>query len=298
MIKGSASLARRLGLSLLLISITVIAFGTSVPEFVVNIFSDLRGVHDLAIGNIIGSNIVNILLILGVAASIGAIKLSNKAVKAEIPFALFVMLLFFLLANDGFLRGEIDGMFSRKDGMILLATFALFIYYTFVLFRTGRGRKPAEVHIFPTWLSVGMVVFGIFCLYFGGTVLIDNALLLSRVLGLSNAFAGLMIVSLGTSLPELAVATVAAAQRRTDVVVGSVIGSNIANVLWIVGFTSTLMPFEFNLQMNVDIIVGIAATALLLVIAFTGHKQVITKKEGRIMIGCYLVYLVYLIWRG
>jgi len=298
LIKGASSIARRFGLSLLVISITVIAFGTSVPEFVVNIFSDLKGVHDLAIGNIIGSNIVNVLLILGVAASISKIKLSNKAVKAEIPFALFVMLLFFLLANDGFLAGEIDGMFSRKDGMILLATFFLFIYYTFVLFQTGRGRKPAEVCVYPTWLSLLMVVFGIFCLYFGGTILIDNALLLSRVLGLSNAFAGLMIVSLGTSLPELAVATVAASQRRADVVVGSIIGSNIANVLWIVGFTSTLMPFEFNLQMNTDIIVGIAATALLLIIALTGHKKVITKNEGRIMVVCYLLYLVYLIWRG
>lgn len=298
LIKGASSVARKLGLSLLVISLTVIAFGTSLPEFVVSLFSDLQNIPDLAIGNIVGSNIINILLILGLAATVTNIKLSNKAVKAEIPFALFVMLLLFLLANDGFLVNEIDSMFSRKDGMILLATLFLFIYYTFILFKSGRGRKPAEVAVYPVWLSVMMVIFGIFCLYYGGTLLIDNSLILAHALGLSNAFTGLMMVSLGTSLPELAVAMVAASQKKTDVVVGSVIGSNIGNVLWIVGFTSLLKPFEFNLQMNIDIIVGVAATALLLVIAFVGDKKVITKNEGRVMVGLYLVYLIYLIWRG
>jgi len=298
LIKGASSLARRLGLSLLVISLTVIAFGTSLPEFVVSLFSDLRSIPDLAIGNIIGSNIVNILLILGLSASIGNIKLNNKAVKAEIPFALFVMLLLFLLANDAFVAGEIDGMFSRKDGMILLAALFLFIYYTFILFQTGRGRKPTEVAVYPWWLSGGMMIFGIFCLYYGGTLLIDNSLLLARVLGLSNAFTGLMIVSLGTSLPELAVAMVAASQKKTDVVVGSVVGSNIGNVLWIVGITSLIKPFEYNLQMNIDIIVAIGATALLLVFAFAGNKKVITRNEGWVMIGLYLIYLIYLVWRG
>ena len=300
LVRGSASMARKMGVKPLVIGLTVVAFGTSTPELVVNIFSAIRGTADIAIGNIIGSNIANILLILGICGMIRALKVSSSTVWKEIPLALLAGLLVFVLGNDALLDGKLFNVnyLSRTDGFALIAFFALFLYYTFGMAKADSGSGSEDVKTYSWPISLLYTLGGLVLLVFGGKLLVDNAVILARLAGLSEALIGLTIVAVGTSLPELITSVIATIHGHDDIAVGNIIGSNIFNVFWILGLTATLLPLPFNAAVNFDVIFNIFTTVLLFAFMFVHSKHRLNRWQGLIMVLTYVGYVAYLINRG
>lgn len=303
MVDGSASVAKKFGLSSLLIGLTVIAFGTSAPELIVNIFASISGSSDIGMGNIIGSNISNILLILGITAIICNLKIDDSIVKKQIPFSLLATLVLFVLINSTMIDGfGWDGL-SRSGGLILIFFFIIFLYYTFSLLKNDKNNKNdesegEEIKEMKTGKSIFFILGGIVALFIGGKVIVDNATALALTAGLSEGFIGLTIVALGTSLPELAASVVAARKKQVQMAIGNIIGSNIFNLLWVLGFSAVIRPIEYNAAMNFDILFLLAISTLLLLLIFLGKKLNLAKKEGYILVFLYIVYIVFISIRG
>ncbi|HLD21755.1 MAG TPA: calcium/sodium antiporter [Patescibacteria group bacterium] len=299
LVRGSSSLASKMHISPLVIGLTIVAFGTSAPELIVNIFSATAGTTDLAIGNIIGSNIANILLIVGISASIFPLVVKRSTVWKEIPFALLAIVLVFVMANDALFDRVPFNILTRTDGITFMSLFIIFMYYIFSLMRSEAQNEAVEkVKEYSTGLSVLFSIVGIGALFFGGKLLVDNATELALIAGLSESLIGLTVVAIGTSLPELATSIIAALHKHSDIAVGNVVGSNIFNVLWILGLTSTITPLPFNIQANIDVGVCIAATVLLFLAMFVGKKHRVDRWQGIIFILLYIGYTAYLIQRG
>ncbi len=297
LVKGSASLAKKWGIPVLVIGLTVVAFGTSMPELIVNVFSAVKGATDIAVGNIIGSNIVNILLILGISAVIYPLTVKDSTAWKEIPFALLAGIMVYFMGNDILFDGFSNNSLTRTDGLALLSVFAIFLYYVFGLAKTGK-IEPEEIEVFGWAKSFLFLFAGIFLLFIGGKLLVDNAVILARLAGMSEALIGLTIVAIGTSLPELVTSAVAAYHKHSDIAIGNIVGSNIFNILWILGITSTIKPLPFNGGINFDIISMILVTILLFVFLFIGTKKKIDRWQGIIFILLYFAYIAYLITRG
>ncbi|MCF6277047.1 MAG: calcium/sodium antiporter [Candidatus Magasanikbacteria bacterium] len=296
LVRGSASIAKRLKVSQLVIGLTVVAFGTSAPELVVNIFSALNNSPDLAIGNIVGSNISNILLILGIAAIIYPLQVSKGTVWKEIPLSLLAVILLFIFGNDALLDGSLTNVLSRADGLAFMAFFIIFLYYTFGISKI-EGEK--EVIHTSSWLnSVLMVLAGIVGLGFGGQLLVKNAIILAQIAGMSESLIGLTIVAIGTSLPELVTAVIAVLHKNDDMAIGNVVGSNIFNIFWILGLTAAIKPLAFNIAADIDLLVNIGATLLLFLFLFSGERRKINRQQGVIFVILYIIYIIYLINRG
>lgn len=297
LVDGAGSLAKRLGVSDLIIGLTVVSFGTSAPELIVNIIASLKGASEVGIGNIIGSNVANILLILGVAAIIYPLKIKRELTWKQIPLNFLSVLVLFFLANDVLLDHQSSSVLSRIDGLILMSFFAIFLYYTAHLAFTeknGIEKSPSR----PLWLSFVMIIAGLICLTYGGQWVVDGAVTIARYLGLSESFIGLTIVAVGTSLPELATSAVAAYKHNTDIAVGNVVGSNIFNVFWVLGLSATIRPFPVNAAANTDILVLLGATVLLFIFSFTGGHHKITRAEGFQFLLAYVAYIIFLVIRG
>jgi len=297
LVDGASSLAKRVGISDLIIGLTVVSFGTSAPELVVNLIAALDGSGDIAVGSIVGSNISNILLILGVSAMIHPLKVKSQTTWKEIPLNLLAAVVLFLVANDVLIDGAGTSALTRSDGLILVSFFAIFLYYTFDLARKEKNdadKAPKR----PVWLSLVMLVVGIAGLTFGGQWVVSSAETIAESFGLSEAFIGLTIVALGTSLPELATSAVAAYRRNTDIAIGNVVGSNIFNIFWVLGISSAIRPIDFSPELNTDILIFIGATLLLFIFSFTGGHHKVTRKEGVQFLIAYAVYFVFLILRA
>ncbi|KKP59138.1 MAG: Na+/Ca+ antiporter, CaCA family [Candidatus Magasanikbacteria bacterium GW2011_GWC2_34_16] len=296
LVRGSASIAKKAGISPLVIGLTVVAFGTSAPELVVNLISAFKGSADIAIGNVVGSNIANILLILGVATIVYPLSVKKSTVWKEIPFALLAVLLIFTMGNDAFFDGSSFNAITRTDGFSLIAIFAIFMFYAFGIAKTEGSAEDVKTY---SWrLSSFLTISGLILLFIGGKVLVDNAVILARLAGLSESLIGLTIVAIGTSLPELATSIVAAYHHQNDIAIGNIIGSNIFNVFWILGVTSTILQIPFSPSINIDILVSIFATLLLLVFIFVGSRHKLNRWQGVIFILLYISYIAYLIHRG
>lgn len=297
LVRGSASMAKKLGISSLVIGLTVVAFGTSMPELVVNMVSAFKGTADIAIGNIVGSNIANILLILGIAAMIYPLKVSGSTVWKEIPFAVLALALVFIMGNDALVDGMNFNILSRTDGLLLISVFIIFMFYIVSLARKGEVKEE-KVTLYSWPLSIVFTLVGLGLLCFGGKILVDNAVILATLAGLSQAFIGLTIVAVGTSLPELATSVVAAIHKHDDIAVGNIVGSNIFNVFWILGLTATLMPLPFNPAASFDVLVGVAVSLLLFFFMFVSTKHKIDRWQGAAFLALYVGYIVYLVDRG
>jgi cation:H+ antiporter len=297
LVRGSASLARRWGISSLVVGLTVVAFGTSAPELIVNLISAFKGATDLAIGNIIGSNISNIFLILGVTAIIYPLRVHHNTVWKEIPFALLGVVLLILMANDTLFDGSLTNIVGRTDGFALIAIFIIFMYYVFAISKSDT-TKPEPVKQYKLGVSLLLALLGLVGLFLGGKWLVDGAVILARLAGLSESLIGLTIVAIGTSLPELATSIIAAYHKHVDMAVGNIVGSNIFNIFWVVGLTSTIRPLPFNLAANLDVLVAIVATALLFIFMFLGKRHHLSRQQGVLFTCIYITYLVYLIFRG
>lgn len=297
LVRGSASMAKKWGVSSLVIGLTIVAFGTSTPELVVNMFSAVRGSTDIAIGNIIGSNIANILLILGISAIVYPLSVKKSTVTREIPFALLGMILVFTMGNDMFFDGTGFNAITRTDGFSLMAIFIIFLFYIFGLAKKGEVEEE-EVKVYSWPKSILFTIAGLALLVLGGQLLVDNAIILARLAGLSEALIGLTIVAIGTSLPELATSVVAAYHKHVDIAIGNIVGSNIFNVFWILGLTGTMLQMPFNPNVNIDILVGIGATVLLFIFMFIGTKRKLNRWQGVMFLLLYIAYTFYLINRG
>lgn len=288
---GASSIARRLGMSDLVVGLTIVAFGTSAPELVISLISAIQGSSELAIGNVVGSNIFNVLVIIGVTALVRPIKVGKGLMLNEIP--LVVLSAVVLLAIG--LQPEVN----RTDGILLLCFFAIFMRY--VLSQATQSEAPvaeakeAKTVEMPLWKAGVWVVLGLGCLVFGGDRFVAGASGVARALGVGEAIIGLTIVAMGTSLPELAASVVAARKGHPDMALGNVIGSNIFNIFFVLGVSSTVAPLPFGGITSVDLSVLLGACVLFWVFGRVIGNKVITRLEGGIMVACYLAYTLWLI---
>jgi cation:H+ antiporter len=297
LVDGASSVGRKLDISDLVIGLTVVAFGTSLPELFVNIFASIKGNTDIAIGNVLGSNIANIFLILGVSAAIFPLAVGKGTVWKEIPLSLLAALLLGVMANDRLIdKGDISAL-TRIDGLVFLAFFIIFIYYSFGIVKKFEGidshLPQKEYGLLKSSLKIvtGLVGLGV-----GGNWIVDAAVLIASRLGVSQSLIGLTIVAVGTSLPELATSAVAAYKKNAEIAVGNIIGSNIFNIFFVLGLSSIIKPLPFNPGSNIDIGVVILASLLLFLWMFTGKKHSLDRWEGVIFLilyGGYIIFLVY-----
>ena len=298
-VDGAAGLARRLGVSDLAIGLTVVAFGTSAPELFVNLLAAAQGTTQIALGNIVGSNIANVLLIVGLAALLRPLAVTRSMVWREIPFALLAALVLAVMASDRLLDRGSASVVSRSDGVVLLGFFAVFLYYTASIARQ-RSELPVPPAM-PGELSIRgalvRIVAGLVGLVLGGQWIVNGAVALARTLAVPETAIGLTIVAVGTSLPELATSVVAARKNNPDIAVGNVVGSNIFNVFFVLGVSATIRPLPVEPGQAIDLAVMVGATMLLFAAMFTGGRHRVDRWEGGVLLALYACYLGAVIYR-
>lgn len=296
LVGGSSSIAKKFNISNLAIGLTVVALGTSTPELIVSVISAINGKSDAAFGNIIGSNNFNLLFILGVSGLIYPLVVQRNTIKYEVPISLMAASVMLLLVNDQFFTKGASMELSRGESMILLIGFGLFLLY---VYRSMSGAtdldEGGKIKIYSTWISIGLVIAGLAMLVGGGKLVVDNAIAIAHHAGLSERIIGLTILAAGTSLPELATSAVAAYRKNTDIAIGNVVGSNIFNVLFILGTTGLIHPVSYNKALNFDVYILMASTVLLMVFMFTLGRRQLDRWEAFILLAGYVTYTIFLI---
>lgn len=296
LVGGSSSIAKKFNISNLAIGLTVVALGTSTPELIVSVISAINGKSDAAFGNIIGSNNFNLLFILGVSGLIYPLVVQRNTIKYEVPISLMAASVMLLLVNDQFFTKGASMELSRGESMILLIGFGLFLLY---VYRSMSGAtdldEGGKIKIYSTWISIGLVIAGLAMLVGGGKLVVDNAIAIAHHAGLSERIIGLTILAAGTSLPELATSSVAAYRKNTDIAIGNVVGSNIFNVLFILGTTGLIHPVSYNKALNFDVYILMASTVLLMVFMFTMGRRQLDRWEAFILLAGYVTYTIFLI---
>ena len=283
--EGAATLARRVNIPEIVIGLTIVAAGTSAPELFVSIVSALKDTPDLAVGNVVGSNTMNSMLIVGCAAMVAPMTISRSTVKKDIPFSIAASILLLLLTLNSFL--------GRFDGILLLAGFAVFMIYSLRQAKNGQDAAPTEEKQLNPWLSVLYIALGLVGLVIGSNLFVDHASSLALALGISEGVVGLTVVAGGTSLPELATSVVAARKGQSAIAIGNVIGSNVFNILLILGLTATISPLQIEGITTIDMAVMLLSVVLVWLFSFT--RYTVERWEGAVLVGGYLVYLAWLI---
>ncbi len=299
LVSGASSLAKRFNVSDIAIGLTVVAMGTSAPELVVNIISGSSGHNEVVYGNIIGSNIFNMFLILGIAAVIYPITVQKNALWKEVPYSLLATIVFFVLVNDVMFLDKGENALSLTDSFILLIMFGLFLLYIFLNMKnTGDIEGVEDIVIFSNLKTSILVIAGIGGLSIGGKVIVDNAVAVAHHFDVSEKLIGLTILAAGTSLPELATTAVAAFQKKSDLAVGNIVGSNIFNLLLVLGLTGfTSAPLVYDAVLNTDLILIMIGTLMLFVFMFTLDKYKIDRVEGALYLVGFVGYTYYLFLR-
>jgi len=295
LVEGSSSLAKKLRVSEIVIGLTVVAFGTSAPELAINVIAAARGSVDIAFGNIVGSNLINILVILGISGLIFPLKVQKNTVWKEIPFLLFSSVLVFLLANDSLLWGRTESVLSRIDSLILLSGFAFFSIYVFMISRVRADSAP-EIRTRSVRASVLLSLTGLAALLIGGKLAVDSAVALARTFGISEHIIAVTVIALGTSLPELFTSAVAAFKRRIDLAIGNIVGSCIFNALLVLGLTGLIRPMQYSYTLNLDMLFLLLASGLLFLAMFTGRRRVLDRWESGVFLVIYAAYLFMLLF--
>ena len=296
LVTGASRIAKILKVSDLVIGLTVVAFGTSFPELFVNIFASMGGSSGIAVGNVLGSNIFNILLILGISAAIFPLKVGQGTIWKEIPLTLLAAILVGILANDKIIDGSANSALTRIDGLVLLSFFVIFLYYIFGIIKPSDifdVTKPAEEHSLKS--SIFLIAGGLLCLVLGSRWVVGGAVKLALSFGISESVIGLTIVAAGTSFPELATSAVAAYKKNADIAVGNIVGSNIFNIFFILGISSVVKPLPFQPKDNRDIAVTIISSLLLFLCMFSGKKRLIDRWEGIVFVLIYIAYVTFLV---
>ncbi|MBC5686447.1 calcium/sodium antiporter [Roseburia sp. NSJ-9] len=284
-VDGASGLARKLGIPQLVIGLTIVAMGTSLPEAAVSISAALRGNAEITIGNIVGSNILNILIILGVTALIATLKVADSTVRYEIPFMIVVT---FVLLWLGYTGGQV----TRLEGIILWVLFLLYLRYLYMMAKKGK-EEEREAEQLSTAKIIGLILAGVVMIAAGSNFAVEGASNLAKALGISQRFIGLTIVAFGTSLPELVTSVSAARKHNADIAIGNIVGSNIFNILFIVGTTALITPVTFASGFVVDTLIA-AAVGILLFVCVARTKE-LRKKAGIVMLLAYILYFLYLL---
>ncbi|MBQ7433122.1 MAG: calcium/sodium antiporter [Lachnospiraceae bacterium] len=283
-VDGAAGIARRFGIPQLIIGLTIVSMGTSAPEAAVSISAVLKGSADITIGNVAGSNIMNVLVILGITGLITAVKVADSTIRYEIPFMVFVSILLMAFGYTG-------NMITFAEGCILWAAFLVYLGYLFVMAKKGvldeEDGKPA-----PVWKLLLLTVIGVVLILLGSDITVDAATAIATALGMSTRFIGLTIVALGTSLPELVTSVTAAMKKQADIAIGNIVGSNIFNILFVVGTTALIRPIPFQPSFLVDMLVAVIAGVLLWLCVVRQKK--LTRIGGIVFLVGYAAYFVYL----
>ena len=303
LVNGASSLAKRFNVSDIAIGLTVVAMGTSAPELVVNIISGSvqdggSGANEVVFGNIIGSNIFNIFLILGISAIIYPLTVERNALWKEVPYSLLATFIFFILVNDALFFDTTTNSLDVKDGIILLVMFVLFLVYIFMNLSRNPEAEMEDIELHGSLKTTIMIVVGIVGLVFGGNLIVDNAVTIAKFYEVSDKMIGLTILAAGTSLPELATSAVAAFHKKSDLAVGNIVGSNIFNLLLVLGSTAIVhAPLVFTPSLNTDLYIVMAGTLMLFIFMFTLNKYKLDRAEGGMYLVGFLIYSYYLFVR-
>lgn len=298
---GSSAVARRMGISDLVVGLTVVAFGTSTPELAIGIISAIQGNAELAVGNTVGSNIFNILAIIGITSIVRPIKVEKSIMTNEIPLVILSSIVLIVMANGPLLDGDPSAIITRIDGIILLLFFTIFMRYTFAQARTkGNNDDPAAQKAtkrpsLSMWRSILFIIGGLAALVFGGDLFVDGASEIARRFGVSDAVIGLTIVAVGTSLPELAASVTAAVKGMPGLAIGNVIGSNIFNIFLVLGSAATIAPLPLGNVTNIDLGVLLFSSLLFWVFGQFFKTRTFTRAEGVFMAACYIGYMIWLV---
>ena len=296
LVNGASSAAKKYGISNLAIGLTVVAFGTSMPELIVSLLAAVNGKNDASFGNVIGSNNFNVLFILGIAGIIYPLAVQRNTVKYEVPMSLLAAAVLYLLVNDVLIWNADSNTLSRLDSLILLLFFGGFMLYIYrTMTNTSEVEEGDAIKIYSMPVSLGLIALGLIMLIGGGKMVVDSAISIAQYFGLSERLIGLTILAAGTSLPELATSAVAAYRKNTDIAIGNVVGSNIFNIFFILGITGSILPISYNPTLNFDIYVQLASAILLMIFMFTLGQRKLDRWEAFIFLIGYIVYTVVLV---
>ncbi|KGJ48704.1 sodium:proton exchanger [Clostridium sp. NCR] len=294
---GASSIAKALNIPTIIIGLTIVAFGTSAPEAAVSISAAMKGQNDIAIANVVGSNIFNILFVLGISAIIAPVKVQKTTIIKEFPFALLASLVLLILSHDIKFQGYNENALTRSDGLMLFALFSIFMYYLLEMALSSKEEMDVEQGSsrYPIAKSILLSIGGIIGIIIGGNLVVDSATNIAIDLGMSENLVGLTIVSIGTSLPELVTSVVAARKGESDIAMGNIIGSNIFNILFVLGASSIIHTIHVQPIVFVDMIIMLIVTGITYVFAIS--KKQVNRFEGIILTATYIAYMIFIIIR-
>ena len=295
MVEGASALAKKFNISNLAIGLTIVAFGTSAPELVVNSFAAADGYSDIVFGNVIGSNNFNLFIILGITGLVTPLAVQSSTAWKEIPISLFAVIILFFMLNDQIIFPQQSGILSRLDGFILLFCFLAFLFYVYKQLKNDTALAEESIQLFSPLKTTIFILGGLAGLVLGGQLVVSNAIEIAENLGISQKIIGLTVVAAGTSLPELATSLVAASKKNADIAVGNIIGSNIFNIFLILSTASLIKPIAFNLNFNQDLYILAGGTLFLLLAMITGKRRRLDRWEALILLVAYLGYTTYLV---
>lgn len=299
-VEGSAGIADKFGVPQLVIGLTIVAMGTSAPEAAVSISAAFKGNADITIGNVVGSNILNVLIILGVTAVIINVAIQTSTIKIELPYMIFISAVMLVLGFTGVKSADADASFFNKsgyitriEGVILWILFIAYLTYLFIMAKKNKSEEE-DVKKQPMWKLILFGIIGLVLIVLGSDVTVDAASKIAEFFGMSERFIGLTVVALGTSLPELFTSVTAARKGKADIAIGNIVGSNIFNILFVVGTTALITPVKFQYKFIVDTVVSVVAGIVLLLSVLNKDKQ-LKRPAGIIMLLCYAGYFTYLV---
>lgn len=296
LVDGASKLAQRLRISELVIGLVIVAFGTSMPEFVVSLSASLKDANDIAIANVVGSNIFNLLLILGIAGIIFPMTVNKSIIQVDLPTSVLGAL---ILLGAGLLAPMASSPYTISWGEGLLMLIVFIIYMSYVVIMAMKDRKQSvgtETKHINVWWAIALIIVGLICLVFGGNLLVDNAIKLARFWGMSEKFIGITIVAMGTSLPELATSVVAAVKRKNDIAIANVVGSNIFNILFIIPICSFFNPVTYSVKFNYDIMFLVAASVIFWLFTFKSRQQ--GRACSVVLLLLYVLFTIYTVMQG
>lgn len=306
---GASALAKRFNIPNIVIGLTIVAFGTSAPELAVSVSSALKGSADIAVGNVVGSNIFNALMIVGCTAMFAPIVVQRNTLLKEIPLCILASVALLVMGNDVLLDRAVENVIGITDGLILLCFMAIFLSYTFAIAKKasqplspeegGSGsttEEETEIKDMPLWRSLLYIVGGLAGLIWGGQLFVDGASGVARSLGVSESVIGLTLVAGGTSLPELATSIVAALKKNPEIAIGNVVGSNLFNIFFVLGCSASITPLHLTGITNLDLLVLVGSSILLWLFGVFFGKRTITRVEGGVLMACYVGYTAWLIY--
>jgi cation:H+ antiporter len=297
LVDGASSIGRKLKMSPIVIGFTIVALGTSLPELIINVFASARGETDLAITNVLGSNIMNTLFIIGASAFIFHIIPGKRTIWSLVPISLFASFLLMIFANYTFFGTSDSPVIDSIEGGIFILCLIAYLYFSYRFSKSDDDSQLDEIKEFSTFKSISLIAAGAAGLYFGGNWVVDGAMVIAGEFGMSTALMGITIVAVATSLPELVTSVIAALKKNSGIALGNALGSNIFNIFLVLGISSIIRPLPFNTALNFDIAIMLVSSIAVTFFVYVGRGKMITKPEGGIMMALYILYISWLVFR-